>query len=317
MTPPLVPPLVLIDVGASGGAPARWKGLGASAEIIGFEPDPRAAETMKAAPGFRYLNVALYSHPGKIRLYLTRKQQCTSVFPPNRALLDRFPEADRLDVIGTEEVDVDTLDRQMIEARIDDADFIKLDVQGAELAVLQGGHATLDKRVVGVQAEVSFVPLYEGQPLFADVDIFLRQLGFELFDLSSEYWKQGPKPMLGSARGQLIFADAVYLKSVEATVAMIDRLPEGERAGKALKAAAVAALYGYQDRGIQLLEACRGFLDPAAYGSALQTLSGQIPLQRRIPDFPGRRKVSSLVYQAYRLLRPRYWADFPTRYNRG
>jgi FkbM family methyltransferase len=299
---PTGPSLVLIDVGA---------------RIIGFEPDRRAAETMKQAPGFRVLNVGLYSHAGKIRLYLTRKQECSSVFPPNRALLDRFPEAERLDVVGTEEIDVDTLDRQLIEAAVDDPDFLKVDVQGAELAVLHGGRTTLEQRLLGVQAEVCFAPLYEGQPLFADVDIYLRQLGFELFDLSCEFWKQGPRPMAGSARGQLIFADSVYLKSVEATVAMVGRLPEHERSAKVLKAAEVAALYGYEDRSIQLLEACRGLLDPESYALAYRTHSDRIPLQRRIPDFPGRRKVASIAYQAYRLLRPRYWSDYPTRYNRG
>jgi FkbM family methyltransferase len=310
-------PLTLIDVGASGGPPPRWQGLANKAEIIGFEPDRRAAESMKPRPGFRYLNVALYSHVGRVRLYFTRKQECSSVFPPNRTFLDGFPESDRFDVVGSEEVDVDTLDRQLVDAGIEDPDFLKLDVQGAELAVLQGGLATLEQRLVGVQAEVCFVPLYEGQPLFSDVDIFLKKFGFELFDLSCEFWKRGPAPMAGSARGQLIFADAVYLKSAEATLAMLAQLPERDRAAKLLKAVTVAGLYGYQDHGVHLLEACRGFLDAASYALAFRTFSSQVPLQRRIPDFPGRRKAAGLAYQAYRLLRPRYWADYPTRYNRG
>ena len=123
--------------------------------------------------------------------------------------------------------------------------------------------------------------------------------------------------MAGSARGQLIFADAVYLKSAEATLAMVAALPERDRTTKVLKAVTVASLYGYQDHGVHVLETCRGFIDAASYAQAFRTFSSQVSLQRRIPDFHGRRKAASLAYQAYRLLRPRYWADYPTRYNRG
>ena len=169
--PRLGAPLTLIDVGASGGPPPRWQGLADKAEIIGFEPDRRAPLAMKPRPGFRYRNVALYSHVGRMRLYLTRKQECSSVFPPNRALLDGFPESDRFDVVGSEEVTVDTLDRQLVEAGIEDPDFLKVDVQGAELAVLEGGRVTLERRLIGVQSEVCFVPLYEGQPPFSLMSI--------------------------------------------------------------------------------------------------------------------------------------------------
>jgi FkbM family methyltransferase len=307
----------LIDVGASGGPPARWLGLGDSAEIIGFEPDLRAHESMKPIPGYKWLNVALYSHSGKMRLYLTRKQDCSSFFPPNRAVLDRFPESNRFDVVGTEDVDVDTLDRQLVGMRTENPDFLKVDVQGAELGVLQGGVRALETSLVGVQAEVCFIPLYEDQPLFADVDIFLRNLGFALFDLNGEFWKGVAAPTAGNARGQLIFGDAVYLKSVEAFVAMVAHLPVSQRVSKILKAARVVGLYGYQDHGVALLKACKESFEPAAFDQAIRTFSKQVPLPRRIPDFPGRRKAAGLAYQLYRLLRPRYWADYPTRFNRG
>jgi FkbM family methyltransferase len=310
-------PLTLIDVGASGALPVRWRGLADKADIIGFDPDERSAESLKPKPGLRYRSIGLYSRPGTMRLFLTRKQECSSFFSPNRRFLDGFPESERFDVIGTQEVTVDTLDRQVIDAGIEDPDLVKLDVQGAELAVLEGGLETLKRRLFGVQIEVCFVPLYEGQPLFSHVDIFLRDLGFDLFDLSGEFWKRGPVPMPGSARGQLIFAEALYFKTADATRAMVAEILEGDRAGKVLKAVTIASMYGFQDHGIHVLEGCRDFVDAALFASALRALSSQVPLQRRLPDFPGRRVAAGLAYQAYRLLRPRYWADYPTRYNRG
>jgi len=55
----------------------------------------------------------------------------------------------------------------------DDAAYLKLDVQGAELDVLRGAQRLLEQILV-IQTEVEFVPMYLGQPLFAEVDQALR-----------------------------------------------------------------------------------------------------------------------------------------------
>jgi hypothetical protein len=86
-------------------------------------------------------------------------------------------------------------------------DFIKLDVQGYELACLKGAKAALES-AAGVEVEVEFQELYAGQPLFPDVDHFLRSAGFVLFGLRRSHWRRRST----WCPGQLIFADALYLK---------------------------------------------------------------------------------------------------------
>ena len=62
------------------------------------------------------------------------------------------------------------------------ADFIKLDVQGAELLVLENALQKISNAVV-IETEVEFVEIYRNQPLFGDIQKFMRDQGFVLHKL--------------------------------------------------------------------------------------------------------------------------------------
>lgn len=61
-------------------------------------------------------------------------------------------------------------------------DFLKMDVQGAELDILDGMGNSL-KSVRWIYLEVSFVSLNEGSPLFADVFSYLTMKGYSIVDM--------------------------------------------------------------------------------------------------------------------------------------
>ena len=66
-------------------------------------------------------------------------------------------------------------------------DCLWVDVQGAEMAVLQGGINTL-KNVRSIFIEVStLLPLYEGGCMFEEIYQFLIQLGFRLVNLGTDH----------------------------------------------------------------------------------------------------------------------------------
>jgi len=71
---------------------------------------------------------------------------------------------------------LDTLVRHMAHV-----DYLKLDVQGAELMVLQGATETLD-RVTFVQVEISVVDYNDGGVCWYQLDDFLRSHGFFFYD---------------------------------------------------------------------------------------------------------------------------------------
>ena len=75
---------------------------------------------------------------------------------------------------------------------------------------------TLTRSIFGVEVEVEFIEMYQDQPLFNEVDSFMRERGFHLFDLKLFYWRR--KSGLGfdgNRRGQLVHGDALYLRNTD------------------------------------------------------------------------------------------------------
>jgi hypothetical protein len=97
---------------------------------------------------------------------------------------------------------------------IDAMDYLKIDVQGSELAIFRGGRRRLAE-AVAVQAEVSFLPLYKHQPVYGEIDLELRGLGF-LPHAFAAINRRMIWPMVGAdpyaAIHQLLEADAVYVR---------------------------------------------------------------------------------------------------------
>ena len=84
--------------------------------------------------------------------------------------------ASATDYVDSQEVPITTLD-SFTGALPQAPAWLKLDVQGYELHVLRGASATLTD-VVGIDCEVSLVPLYRNQPLIEDIFLWLRSRGY-------------------------------------------------------------------------------------------------------------------------------------------
>ena len=213
--------LGVIDVGARDGTHPALQEIAPLVELVGFEPDAEECAQLNAAPapsGFRsvtYLPHALGAGDAEDTLHLCRSGGASSLLAPYRPFLDRFPGADRFDVVTTCTVETKALD----DIRSQETDplpayvgLIKVDTQGTELGILTGARGTLAE-VSAVEVEVEFAPLYKSQPLFRDVDRFMAELGFSLFKLRRMQWVRDVAGVLPSrSAGQLVFGDALYLR---------------------------------------------------------------------------------------------------------
>ena len=213
-------------------------------KILAFELDTDLCERMnnRAKPGIHYYPVALGAREESRPLYETVNPICCSLYKPNEALMSYYNNMMELAALkSVSMIDTVSLDYFMRNYTIDQVDFIKIDVQGAELDVFRGGKETL-KNVVGIVCEVEFIPNYIGQPLFGDVCSFLSEQGF-MFHKFLGLQGRALKPVIlqdnPNFPSQHIWSDAVFMRDIP-TLSSLS--PE-----QLLKMALIGLIYGSPD----------------------------------------------------------------------
>ena len=206
--------ITLIDIGAAGDIEPRWKAVEKNLNYIGFEPDERSRKDLMSnrdsCREYTIHSEALLDTDGIVNLNLCRKPQSSSIYVPNIEFTNLFSDSKRFDVLKTEIITTKKLDN----IKISNPDFIKLDIQGAELKALLGSEKTLEE-TFGLEVEVEFLPIYMHQPLFGDISSFLLKKDFEFIDfIDLCRWERRAY----NGYGQCIFGDALYLKSPEVVV---------------------------------------------------------------------------------------------------
>ncbi|MDF2578333.1 MAG: hypothetical protein K0S74_1817 [Chlamydiales bacterium] len=149
--------------------------------MIGFEPNSEEYQkcVANATKNRTYLPYAL-GNGSEETLYCCKNPLLSSLYKPNYALLNKFS----IGIAGFEVIKEEAVQTHRLEniSEVQRVDYIKLDVQGAELDILQGMGSLLNDTLI-VETEIEFLPMYEGQPLFGDLDLFLRKKGFQLFKI--------------------------------------------------------------------------------------------------------------------------------------
>lgn len=167
------------DVGANQGqfafmASSIWPDL----PIYSFEPDPNSYKKLQE-------NFKKFSITGKTYCYalgdkVELKRLMRYANNVNNSLLENESFVDS--IVDSVEVECTTLNIVSKDITGLNSAFLKLDVQGFELAVLAGAESFLEKCLF-VQIEVSFSPSYSGGAHAGEIILAMRGYGFECIDI--------------------------------------------------------------------------------------------------------------------------------------
>jgi len=169
----------ILEIGANtGGLSADLARLHPRARMVLFEPLPDCFSELQrrfgSDPRFVLVNAAVGEQTGELEFNRCSASHSSSFLPMTSSFKAAFPQ-----VAGSEKtrVKVDRLDNLVAEIDLPEPIMAKLDTQGFEDRVLRGGRETM-RRVRFAIVETSFEPLYQGQPLFADIYGMMSDLGF-------------------------------------------------------------------------------------------------------------------------------------------
>ena len=180
---------VVVDVGANAGQyGAELRSAGYEGRLLSIEPQEaayrRLASRCARDPLWRCLQCGLGAEAGEAVLKVSANSASSSILPILDLHVEAAPES-RYE--RAERIRVRTLD-SVVREWLEEAWPIglKLDVQGYEDRVLNGGAGTLPA-VAFLELELSLIPLYEGQILANRMIEYLGNRGFVLVNMTPEF----------------------------------------------------------------------------------------------------------------------------------
>ncbi|BBZ79559.1 hypothetical protein MANY_48960 [Mycolicibacterium anyangense] len=196
----------VIDVGANdGGFASEIRAYGYGGRIVSFEPlnEPFNSLREKASADGHWeaMQYAVGDEKREITINVAGNNGASSsVLPMLDSCLEAAPH---VRYVGVEKVNQDRLDRLLRPETMPNRSFLKVDVQGYEHAVLDGATDLFAGGViVGMQLELSLVPLYAGAMTYREGFDRAESLGMTLVRVDPIF--DDPKS------GQTLQVDAVF-----------------------------------------------------------------------------------------------------------
>lgn len=178
-----------IDVGCSDYLVKPWaNNIKEINYILGFDP-LSTSKYIKKLNEYGIKNCiyqqAIWDKKGKRKIYKCNKFQNSSFFKPNYSIIKKSgmlnkpqkKKRKRFDILGYIEVECARLDDVIKKSNMN-FDFIKIDTQGSELNVLKSLGNYLLTQIIGIYLELYWKEIYEGIPLYDEINNFLKEKGF-------------------------------------------------------------------------------------------------------------------------------------------
>jgi hypothetical protein len=298
----------LVDIGCSGGIDAVWHAYGNALRAFGFDPNVEECDRLmrqEKEPGVMYVPAFVglrRDHPFAVKK-IDKQHWGRNPWPRLAAYKTVQIRQKKIEQLAAEErpaklvtinewrqLQLADSERPVFlpdffeEHKIVDIDFIKLDVDGADLEILHSLEDVLtDMKVLGLCMEVNFFGSdVDTDHTFHNTDRFLRSKGFELFNLIPRRYSSAALPSRyilpepGQARfGRIYQGDALYVRDIcdpYAAAFATCLSPE-----KVLKTASIFATFNLPDVAAETLVAFRKHIAHLYdVDAALNALAAQI-----------------------------------------
>lgn len=170
--------------------------------LVEADPEYSAALQQKYAanPAVTVVPCAISNLSGHVKLRINSHRDSSSILPMEAISQKTF--GIKMAETGTVEVPAWTLDELFEREQIAHVDLMKVDIQGAERLMIEGGEAALT-RVALLYIELSFERFYAGAPLAHEIEALLWERGFRLRSLHES--------RIGS-NGALGYTNALFLR---------------------------------------------------------------------------------------------------------
>jgi FkbM family methyltransferase len=198
---------LVLDVGANKGQFASSiRRFGYTGKIVSFEPlkdahDQLTNISISDKKWDVYPRIAIGGHDGNIEINVAGNSVSSSILPMLKSHSDI---AKGSEYVGNEFVNIvklDTISKRYINESI--YPFLKIDTQGYEWEVLDGGKEILPQ-IKGILCEMSLVELYKGQHLWMDIMKRLEKEGFTLWSIQ--------KGFTDTKLGRTLQFDAIFFR---------------------------------------------------------------------------------------------------------
>lgn len=181
-------PPVLVEVGASGGTHAAWRGIARWSICVAFDPDSREMKKVEdEATGYRTLHIlpaaAIGDERTEAEFHLTRSPFCSSLLPPDQKALADWDFAALFEVDRTANVRCRYLPDVLRELNLPQVDWFKSDSQGTDLRLFQSLGDEVCRRVLSAEFEPGIINAYVGEEKLAAVLSAMDRPEFWVSDL--------------------------------------------------------------------------------------------------------------------------------------
>jgi FkbM family methyltransferase len=306
----------IVDAGARNGMFDLPDSYAQQAIFVGFEPNKVeydklvAGETDAIKCGIKpvrytsekYHNMALWSTEEERTFYVTEGAgACTLMGYTVPGITENmFLDIDAGESYGARHTNVRQTTpvpcKPLDSVQTDTVDYLKIDVEGAELDIMQGARKLFEAQdILFIKTEFVFTPYYERHPVLGHQHVFLDEMGLRLLDLDAQHAKyaRGKTKIPANADRRMVYAGDAFFA--------IDPDRTSLSAEKSHRLAVIAIVYGFHSFGVSLLRDA-ALISSNEIDQIEQALS-YLPLRARLKskwfDFPNQ---ASKVYWTVRRL---------------